>query len=130
MRRETYTNFLTALSQSHSNMRAATLRTTPTEAERLGILYTAIDESGIWRMRQCLSLCAPAEIIELAVAAADALVVMQDALVATFDTTSDAYVHARTDLWAANAELREAMRKDLGGSGPPDPELSRYRHPS
>ncbi|MFI0350919.1 hypothetical protein [Actinomadura sp. 9N407] len=127
--RETYTTFLIALSQSHSNMRAATFTTTPEPSERHNVLYNAIDESGIWRARQCLSLSAPAEIITLAITATEALVAMQNALTETFDTRSDRYLRARTDLWTANAAVREAMRTDLGESGPPDPEVELYRSP-
>lgn len=110
-------------------MRIIALRTDTAEEERPGVLRTALEESGIWRMRQSLSLCASREIIELAVAASDALVAVQDVLISNLDANSDPYLRARADLWVVNAELREAMRKDLGVSGPPDPELGRYRYP-
>jgi hypothetical protein len=127
VRRETYSTFLIALSQSHSNMRAATFSSSPAPSERHGVLYNAIDESGIWRARQCLSLCAPAEVITLAIQATDALKAMQEALTETFDTNSEPYLHARTALWRANAAVRQAMRTDLGEGGPPDPEVELYQ---
>jgi hypothetical protein len=127
-RREIYIEFLTALSRSHSSMRSTVLQEGGLiEAKRYGALHEALDGSGIWRVRQSLSLTAPAEIIELAVDTCSALVAMRDVLIASLDVTSDTYMRARDDLWRANAELREAMRRDLGMDGPPDPEVEQYR---
>jgi len=130
-RREVYPEFLMALSQSHSNMRSAVLQNgNPLETASFGALHEALDGSGIWRFRQSLSLTAPAEIIKLAVDTCSALTKMKDVLVERQDVTNDAYLRARADLWRINADLREAMRRDLGMNGPPDPDVGRYYYPT
>jgi hypothetical protein len=129
IRRDTYTDFLTALSLAHSTMRTAALREYPDGAVVPGTFATGIEESGIWRVRQRLSLCAPAHVIGLAMTACEAMVGIQDALKADPDPGGEPYLRARAALWAANAELREAMRGDLGVLGPPDPEAAALRSP-
>jgi len=127
-RREVYIEFLMALSQSHSSMRSTVLQADDEpDSRRYTALHEALDGSGLWRFRQSLSLTAPADIIELAVDTCDALGAVRDTLIAAPDIRSDAYLRAREDLWRTNSELREAMRKDLGMAGPPDPEAARYR---
>ncbi|WP_406373387.1 hypothetical protein OG788_24330 [Streptomyces sp. NBC_00647] len=71
-----------------------------------------------------------AEIIHLAVRACDELPCMRDGLIEDPDIRGDAYFRVRADLWRENAHLREAMRKDLGMGGPPDPEVGEYRYPA
>ncbi|MEV7137026.1 MULTISPECIES: hypothetical protein [Streptomyces] len=130
-RRVVYSDFLMALSRGHSDMRTVVLQPDRSTGDRLyGDLHQALDGSGIWRLRQSLSLTASAEIIQLAVRACDALTQMRDDLIADPNVRSDTYFLARDDLWRENAHLREAMRKDLGMEGPPDPEVGRYRYPS
>lgn len=129
-RRVVYSDFLMALSQGHSDMRTVVLQDDRSTGDRLyGDLHQALDGSGIWRLRQSLSLTASAEIIQLAVKACDALTRMRDGLIENPDVRSDAYFRVRADLWRDNAQLREAMRKDLGMEGPPDPEVGHYRYP-
>jgi hypothetical protein len=112
-------------------MRTVVLQHGPSTGDRLyGELHQALDGSGIWRLRQSPSLTASAEIIELAVRACDALTRMRDGLVEHPDVRGDAYFRVRADLWRENARLREAMRKDLGMDGPPDPEVGQYRCPA
>ena len=127
-RRGVYVEFLTAVSNAHFKMRATTFRTDVPEAERYGALCEALDGSGIWRQRQEISLTAPHHVLQRAVATADELQNVRDVLIAEFDTNSDQYLRARADLWVSNAELREAMRRDLGVAGQPDPELGQYRY--
>lgn len=130
-RREVYSEFLMALSQSHSNMRSAAFQSEDLpEARRHGSLHEALDGSGIWRFRQSLSLTAPAEIIGSAVTACNALTAIRDVLIETPDVRSDAYLRVRADLWLANASLREAMHRDLGMEGLPNPEVGQYRYPA
>ncbi|WP_371670153.1 hypothetical protein OG985_22470 [Streptomyces sp. NBC_00289] len=130
-RRVVYSDFLMALSRGHSDMRTVVLRSDQPTGDRLyGDLHQALDGSGIWRLRQSLSLTASAEIIQLAVRACDALTAMRDRLVEDPDIRADAYLLCRADLWRENAQLREAMRKDLGMGGPPDPEVGQYRYPA
>lgn len=129
-RRVVYSDFLMALSRGHSDMRTVVLQPDRSTDDRLyGDLHQALDGSGIWRLRQSLSLTASAEIIQLAVKACDALVRMRDGLIEDPDIRGDAYFRVRADLWRENAHLREAMRKDLGMDGPPDPEVGQYRYP-
>jgi hypothetical protein len=125
IRRETYSDFLAALSQAHTNLRTISLQEHPDGVVPPGLLAAGILESGIWRMRQSLSLCAPSPIIELAITACDAMVSIQDALIVNPDHKGAPYLRARAGLWAANANLREAMRKDLGVPGPSDPEVGK-----
>ncbi|MFE9092927.1 hypothetical protein [Streptomyces sp. NPDC007264] len=130
-RRVVYSDFLMALSRGHSDMRTVVLRPDRSTDDRLyGELHQALDGSGIWRLRQSLSLTASAEIIQLAVKACDALTRMRDGLIEDPDVRGDAYFLVRADLWRENAHLREAMRRDLGMDGPPDPEVGQYRYPA
>ncbi|MET9898351.1 hypothetical protein [Streptomyces sp. NPDC006446] len=130
-RRVVYSDFLMALSRGHSDMRTAVLQHDGSTGDRLyGALHQALDGSGIWRLRQTLSLTTSAEIIQLAVMACEALTRMRDLLVEDPDLKGDAYFRVRADLWRENAHLREAMRKDLGMDGPPDPDVGRYRYPA
>jgi len=131
-RRTVYVDFLAALSRSHSEMRTATFREGLSGTARFGALHQALDSSGVWTCRQTLSLTAPTEIISLGIAAAIALEQVRDALIAEPDVQSEPYLRARADLWRVNADLREAMRKDLKLDLPPDPEVGvyRYRRPS
>ncbi|MDQ0951314.1 hypothetical protein QFZ24_005237 [Streptomyces phaeochromogenes] len=130
-RRVVYSDFLMALSRGHSDMRTVVLQPDRSTGDRLyGDLHQALDGSGIWRLRQSLSLTASAEIIQLAVRTCDALTQMRDELIADPNVRSDTYFLARADLWRENAHLREAMRKDLGMDGPPDPEVGQYRYPA
>ncbi|MET3988115.1 hypothetical protein [Streptomyces sp. PvR034] len=130
-RRGVYCEFLMALSQSHSDMRAVVLGGAGSSPEaRYGQLHQALDGSGIWRVRQSLSLTAPAEIIQLAVSTCDALTGVRDVLIETPDVRSERYLRSRADLWHVNAGLRESMRRDLGMDGLPDPEVGRYRYPA
>lgn len=66
----------------------------------------------------------------MAVRACDELPCMRDGLIEDPDIRGDAYFRVRADLWRENAHLREAMRKDLGMGGPPDPEVGEYRYPA
>ncbi|WP_405646362.1 hypothetical protein [Streptomyces sp. NBC_00019] len=112
-------------------MRTVVFRVDGATGDRLyADLHQALDGSGVWRLRQSLSLTASAEIIGLAVKACDALISMRDGLVADPDLRGDAYFQVRADLWRENAHLREAMRRDLGMSGLPDPEVGHYRYPA
>jgi hypothetical protein len=130
-RRGVYSEFLMALSQSHSDMRSVILQGDVPSAEvRYGLLHQALDGSGIWRLRQSLSLTAPAEIIQMAVSTCDALTTMRDVLIDIPDVRNDAYLRSRAELWRTNANLRETMRRDLGMDGPPDPEVGLYRFPA
>ncbi|QFZ75194.1 hypothetical protein GFH48_19685 [Streptomyces fagopyri] len=130
-RRVVYSEFLMALSRGHSDMRTVVLQVDRSTGDRLyGDLHQALDGSGVWRFRQSLSLTASAEIIQLAVKACDALTRMRDGLIEDPDVRGDAYFRIRADLWRENARLREAMRKDLGMDGPPDPEVGQYRYPT
>ncbi|MET9831856.1 hypothetical protein ABZ078_21735 [Streptomyces sp. NPDC006385] len=130
-RRAVYSEFLMALSRGHSDMRTVVLRSDGSTGDRLyGDLHQALDNSGIWRLRQSLSLTASAEIIQLAVRACDALTRMRDGLIEEPDVRGDSYARVRADLWRENAHLREAMRRDLGMDGPPDPEVDQYRYPA
>ncbi|MGW7423064.1 hypothetical protein ACWGJB_23985 [Streptomyces sp. NPDC054813] len=130
-RRAVYSAFLMALSQGHSDMRSVILSQDRPIGDRLyGDLHQALDGSGVWRLRQSLSLTASAEIIRLAVDACDALTRMRDGLIENPDVRSDAYFRVRADLWRDNAHLREAMRRDLGMDGAPDPEVGQYRYPA
>lgn len=130
-RRVVYSDFLMALSRGHSDMRTVVLRVDRSTGDRLyGDLHEALDGSGIWRLRQSLSLTASAEIIRLAVRACAALTRMRDGLIEDPDVRGDAYFRVRADLWRENAHLREAMRRDLGMDGPPDPEVGQYRYPA
>jgi hypothetical protein len=90
-------------------------------------LNAAFDESGIWRSRQALSLAAPHHVVAFAIKASRAIEAMKDVLINDGDTEGSAYDLARRQLWEINAELREAMRQDLGIPGPPDPELLAIR---
>ncbi|MFJ8005665.1 hypothetical protein [Streptomyces fagopyri] len=126
-----YSEFLMALSRGHSDMRTVVLQVDRSTDDRLyGDLHQALDGSGVWRLRQSLSLTASAEIIQLAVNACGALTRMRDGLIEDPDVRGDAYFRIRADLWRENARLREAMRKDLGMDGPPDPEVGQYRYPT
>jgi hypothetical protein len=130
-RRVVYSEFLMALSRGHSDMRTVVFRVDGATDDRLyADLHQALDGSGVWRLRQSLSLTASAEIIELAVKACDALTSMRDGLIADPDLRGDAYFQVRADLWQENAHLREAMRRDLGMNGLPDPEVGHYRYPA
>ncbi|MER5947826.1 hypothetical protein ABT127_17370 [Streptomyces sp. NPDC001904] len=127
-RRTVYSDFLMALSSGHSNLRSVVLQPDRPCGDALyGALHQALDSAGIWRLRQNLSLTASAEIIMLAEKTCDALATMRDRLIEEPDIRSDAYRVCRADLWRENAHLREAMRKDLGMDGPPDPEVGQYR---
>ncbi|WP_405017882.1 hypothetical protein OHV05_13635 [Kitasatospora sp. NBC_00070] len=127
-RRTVYVDFLTALSRGHSELRAATFREDLSDAARFGALHQALDGSGIWTCRQTLSLTAPTEIISLGIDAAKALEQVRDTLITEPDVRSEPYLRARADLWKVNADLREAMRKDLRLDLPPDPEVGLHRH--
>ena len=130
-RRSVYSDFLMALSRGHSEMRMVVLKPDRPTGDRLyGDLHLALDSSGVWRLRQSLSLTASAEIIRLAVSACEALTRMRDGLIEDPDVSSDLYLRVRADLWSENAHLREAMRRDLGMDGPPDPEVGQYRYPA
>jgi hypothetical protein len=112
-------------------MRMVVLKPDRPTGERLyGDLHRALDGSGVWRLRQSLSLTASAEIIQLAVSACEALTRLRDGLIEDPDVSSDPYLRVRADLWRENAHLREAMRRDLGMDGPPDPEVDQYRYPA
>lgn len=127
-RRAVYSEFLTAVSRGHTDMRSVALRRDGLTGNALyGQLHQALDNSGIWRMRQSLSLTASAEIIQLAQQTTDALVAVRDRLVEEPDIGSNAYLVCRAELWQDNAHLREAMRRDLGMDGPTDPEVGQYR---
>jgi len=119
-----YVEFLTALSRGHSNLRAVALDRNTSVDDRPGALYIALDDAGVWRLRQSLSLAATREINLLAMAALRALEGVRDALIADPDTSGGDYLRARATLWTANAEIRDAMRRDLGERGEPDPELT------
>jgi len=130
-RRVVYSDFLMALSRGHSDMRTVVLQPDCSTGDRLyGDLHQALDGSGIWRLRQTLSLTTSAEIIRLAVGACNELTRMRDVLIEDPDVRGDAYFRVRADLWRENAHLREAMRKDLGMGGPPDPDVGQYRYPA
>ncbi|MFJ9518936.1 hypothetical protein ACIRPK_11800 [Kitasatospora sp. NPDC101801] len=108
-RRTVYVDFLTAPSRSHSELRAATFREDFSGAAGFQVL----DGSGTWTCRRTLSLTAPTEIISLRIDAAKALEQVRDTLITEPDVRSQPYLRARADLWKVNADLREAMRKDL-----------------
>jgi hypothetical protein len=93
-------------------------------------MHAAVNESGVWRSRQALSLAAPSGLIQLAIVAAEAIETVRDVLITNPNTNDSACIDARGRLWAANAELREAMRQDLGVMGPVDPELISIRQRS
>ena len=127
-RQTVYVDYLTALSRSHSNMREVSFRADLDERERYGALHAALDSSGIWRIRQTLALVAPPEIITLAIEAGRAIQTVRDALIADFDIEGEQYKRERAALWLVNADLRHAMREDLGVAGPPDPEIGAVRY--
>lgn len=129
-RRETYIEHLRALSSAHANLRAVAHNADTSSTDRYVLLNTALDDSGIWRSRQALSLVAPHDVIQLAITAAKAVESVRDALMSGADTANPVYIMARDELWTANAELRSAMREDLGVPGVPDPEVLaiRLRH--
>jgi hypothetical protein len=123
-RREAYIDYLQALSSAHSNLRKiADHQPNASLSERYALMNAAVDESGIWRSRQALSLAAPHDLVDHAITASRAVDALKDLLITHPDTRSAAFFHVRQQLWDANAELREAMRQDLGIPGPPDPEL-------
>ncbi|MFD8047679.1 hypothetical protein ACFV5E_30135 [Streptomyces chartreusis] len=127
-RRTVYSEFLMALSRGHTDMRSIVLQPDRPSGDALyGELHQALDGAGIWRLRQSLSLTASAEIIQLAEAACDALAAMRDRLIEEPTIRGDSYRVCRAELWRENAHLREAMRRDLGMSGPEDPEVGQYR---
>ena len=127
-RRAVYSEFLMALSRGHSDMRGIVLRADRPSGDALyGELHQALDCAGIWRLRQSLSLTASADIIHLAESACDALTSMRDRLIEEPNIRGDSYRACRAELWRDNAQLREAMRRDLGMDGPADPEVGQYR---
>ena len=127
-RREVYVDFLIALSRGHSEMRAVTFSEGLADGDRCGALHKALDDAGVWRLRQTLFLIAPQPVISLTIEAGLAIDGVRDALISEFSVDGDLYLRARADLWKVNAELRFAMREDLGVAGPPDPELGHYRY--
>lgn len=127
-RRAVYSEFLMALSRGHSDMRSVVLRPDLPSGDALyGELHQALDNAGVWRMRQSLSLTATNEIIRLAESACDALVAMRNQLLEEPNVRGDSYRVHRAELWRENANLREAMRRDLGMNGHADPEVGQYR---
>lgn len=128
-RRTVYQGFLMASSRAHSEMRASALRVGLSESERFGEIHRAIDGSQLWQYRQALSLTAPSRIVALAAEVTQALEAIRDLLIRDPSITGDRFLHLRAMYWLKNADLREAMRSDLGMSGPPDPEVGHYRGP-
>jgi hypothetical protein len=110
-------------------MRASALRVGLSESERFGEIHRAIDGSQLWQYRQALSLTAPSRIVALAAEVTQALEAIRDLLIRDPSITGDRFLHLRAMYWLKNADLREAMRSDLGMSGPPDPEVGHYRGP-
>ncbi|TDC81263.1 hypothetical protein E1193_15225 [Micromonospora sp. KC606] len=126
-RQQVYVDFLAALSKAHSEMRSVVFRGELSDVERRHALLAATDASGVWRLRQSISLIGSRQLMHEVVAAAQKLEGVCEALSLDPDVSSDRYIEARNNLWAANAALRESMRKDLGIAGDPDPDLHTYR---
>lgn len=128
-RRAVYTEFVMASSRAHSQMRASALKVGLSEPELFSEIHQAIDSSQLWQHRQALSLTAPSHIVALAAEVTQALEAIRELLIENPSITGDRFRHLRAVYWLKNADLREAMRSDLGMSGPPDPEVGRYRGP-
>ncbi|MEU4475233.1 hypothetical protein [Micromonospora sp. NPDC023888] len=126
-RQQVYVDFLAALSKAHSDMRSVAFRTGFSQVERSHALLEALDASGVWRLRQSISLIGSRKLMHDVVAAARSLEGVREVLSQDADVSSDRYITARNNLWAANAALRELMRKDLGIAGDPDPDVHSYR---
>ncbi|WP_146074867.1 MULTISPECIES: hypothetical protein [Micromonospora] len=127
-RQQVYVDFLAALSKAHSEMRSVAFRGEVSDTEMRNALLEAIDASGIWRLRQSVSLIGSRQLMHEVVVAARKLEGVCEALSLDADVSGDRYIKARNNLWAANAALRESMRKDLGIAGDPDPDMHAYRH--
>ncbi|MFJ1955339.1 hypothetical protein ACIOGT_10225 [Streptomyces microflavus] len=128
-RRAVYQEFVMASSRAHSQMRASALKSGLSDSERFSQIHEAIDSSQLWQQRQALSLTAPSHIVALASEVTRALEAIRNLLIEAPSITGDRFLHLRAVYWLKNAELREAMRLDLGMSGPPDPEVGHYRGP-
>lgn len=128
-RRAVYQEFVTASSRAHSETRASVLRAGLSESERFSEIHQAIDGSRLWQARQALSLTAPSHIVALAAEVTRALEAIRDLLIEAPSITGDCFLHLRAIYWLKSADLRQAMRSDLGMSGLPDPEVGRYRGP-
>ncbi|MGW2283628.1 hypothetical protein [Streptomyces phaeochromogenes] len=129
-RRTVYQEFVMASSRAHAQMRASSLKAGLTDRERFSEIHEAIDSSQLWQQRQALSLTAPSHIVVLASEVTRALEAIRDQLIEVPSITEDRFLHLRAVYWLKNADLREAMRLDLGMSGPPDPEVGNYRGPA
>jgi hypothetical protein len=127
-RREVYTEFLVALSVAHDNLQAVAISEDLDPDARPGRLHLVVNDSGLWRARQTLSLVAPRSILDRAEEVTEALEHVKEALTADLTIFSDAYSKTRADFWRANAELRQLMREDLGARGVLDPEVGQYRY--
>ncbi|MET8042915.1 hypothetical protein ABZU25_18895 [Micromonospora sp. NPDC005215] len=126
-RQQVYVDFLAALSKAHSDMRSVAFRSEFSPVERSHALLEALDASGVWRLRQSISLIGSRKLMHEVVTAARCLEGVCEVLSHEADVSSDRYINARNNLWAANAALRELMRKDLGIAGDPDPDVHSYR---
>ncbi|MEU8185525.1 hypothetical protein AB0B85_03415 [Micromonospora sp. NPDC049044] len=126
-RQQVYVDFLAALSKAHSDLRSVAFRSELSPVERSHALLEALDASGVWRLRQSISLIGSRGLMHEVVTAARSLEGVCEVLSHGADVGSDRYIEARNRLWAANATLRELMRKDLGIAGDPDPDVHSYR---
>ncbi|RRQ86327.1 hypothetical protein [Streptomyces griseofuscus] len=113
-RQQLYGDYLAALARTRNQLRMAARPTGLPDEERLRRAAEAFHEGNAYELRYQIAVVAPREVVEASTAAFRSLRDLRDLVETGALHTSEDYVQARNRWELLLAELRIAMRRDLG----------------
>jgi hypothetical protein len=116
VRRELYSSYIAALTETHESMRAVSARDGLTAAQQADAIRAVFHDGGLYQLRYQIGVTADQEVLDAAEAAFQQMRDIRDVFADGGRIGDERYQSLRTDWGALLRAMQQAMRDELGSA--------------